>query len=189
MPANKASFFKEAWQASLQEALPADAWLVLEGLLVQLGLLSGQTLTIQDRVNQLMAERKDSQRLLAIPGIGEVIAATILAEVADIRRFPNARAFAAFTGLVPRVRSSAGKAKMGHITRCGPPALRWALGHAIFASVRCAKANPATSFYRRKTKKGKSKKVAMCAAGHKLARIIYAMLTKDEAFRPTRRAA
>jgi transposase len=137
----------------------------------------------------LMSGREDAKRLLAIPGIGEVIVATILAEVADIRRFPNARAFAAFTGLVPRVRSSAGKARLGHITRCGPPALRWALGHAIFASIRSVKPSPATSFYRRKTKKGKPKKAAMCAAGHKLARIIYAMLTKDEPFRPTRRAA
>ncbi len=127
MPTQKASFFKDEWQASVQQTLPPDTWLVLDGLLVQIGLLSEQALTIQDRVNELMAPREDAQRLLEIPGSGEVIAATILAEVADISRFPNARAFAAFTGLVPRVRSSAGKAKMGHIARSGPPALRWCL--------------------------------------------------------------
>jgi transposase len=133
-----------------------------------------------------MANRKDAKRLQKIPGVGPIIAATIVAETADIHRFRSARAFAAYTGLVPRVRSSAGKAKLGHITRSGPPGLRWALGHAIFASVRSKQASAATSFYRRKSKKGKPKKVAMCAAAHKLARIVYVMLTRDEEFRPPR---
>ncbi|MCB9871278.1 MAG: IS110 family transposase [Planctomycetes bacterium] len=90
-----------------------------------------------------------------------MIAATILAETADIERFPNARAFAAYTGLVPRVRSSAGKAKLGNITRSGPPGLRWALGHAIFASIRSKHPSAATEFYRLKAKRGKPKKLAM----------------------------
>ncbi len=106
---------------------------------------------------ELIGERDDARRLRQVPGIGPIIAATIIAETADIGRFQSARAFAAYTGLVPRVKSSAGKAKHVHITRSGPPGLRWALGHAIFASVRSTKPSAPTSYYRRKSKKGKTK--------------------------------
>ena len=190
MPAKKEEFSDDAWQTSIQQILPTDVWLVLETLLIELGVLDKQQQTIEKRVAELMASNEDARRLQAIPGVGPIIAATIVAETADIQRFRSARAFAAYTGLVPRVRSSAGKAKLGHITRSGPPGLRWALGHAIFASVRSKKASAATDFYRRKSKKGKPKKLAMTAAAHKLARIVYVMLTNHEEFRaPQRRCS
>ena len=186
MPAKKEQFFEDAWQDSAQQLLPPEIWLVLQTLLIELGVLDEQQKTIEQRVGELMVSREDARRLQKIPGVGPIIAATIVAETADIHRFRSARAFAAYTGLVPRVRSSAGKAKLGHITRSGPPGLRWALGHAIFASVRSKQGSAATSFYRRKAKRGKPKKVAMTAAAHKLARIVYVMLTRDEDFRPPR---
>ena len=186
MPAKKERFFEDDWQEMAEQLLPADAWLVLQTLLIELGMLDEQQKVLEHRVGELMASREDARRLQKIPGIGPIIAATIVAETADIQRFGNARAFASYTGLVPRVRSSAGKAKLGHITRSGPPGLRWALGHAIFASVRSKQPSAATSFYRRKSKKGKPKKVAMCAAAHKLARIVYVMLARGEEFRPPR---
>ncbi len=186
MPAKKEQFFADDWQSSAQDLLPVDVWLVLQTHLVELGVLDEQQRIIEERVGELMTSREDANRLQKIPGVGPIIAATIVAETADIGRFPSARAFAAYTGLVPRVRSSAGKAKLGHITRAGPPGLRWALGHAIFASIRSKKASAATSFYRRKCKRGKPKKVAMCAAAHKLARIVYVMLTSGVEFQSPR---
>lgn len=187
MPAKKEQFFDEAWQASAQDLLPPLVWLVLETQLIELGMHEELQRTIERHVEELTSDRDDIKRLQKIPGVGPIIAATIVAETAGILRFPSARAFAAYTGLVPRVRSSAGKAKLGHITRGGPPGLRWALGHAIFASVRSKHPSAATEFYRRKSKKGKPKKVAMCAGAHKLARIVYAMLTEEEDYRPPRK--
>lgn len=188
MPAKKEQFTDDAWKAKAKMLLPADLWLVLESLLAELALLLEQQESIEQRVREVTSTNDDARRLREIPGVGPIIAATILAETADIHRFQSARAFAAYTGLVPRVRSSAGKARLGHITRSGPPGLRWALGHAIFASVRSKQPSAATQFYRSKVKKGKPKKVAMCAAGHKLARIIYVMLTRGESFRPPRQS-
>ena len=126
MPANKEQFSEDAWQAATKKLLPPVVWLVLKTQLVELGVLEELQSTIDQLAGELMADREDAKRLQKIPGIGPIIAATILAETADIHRFPSARAFAAYTGLVPRVRSSAGKAKLGHITRSGPPGLRWA---------------------------------------------------------------
>lgn len=185
-PAKKEQFHDESWQATTRDLLPDDAWLVLQSLLAELGVLDLQQKALEERTNQRVEVNDDAQRLQKIPGVGPIIAATILAETAEISRFANARAFAAYTGLVPRVRSSAGKAKLGHITRSGPPGLRWALGHAIFASVRSKQASAATNFYRRKSGRGKPKKLAMTAAAHKLARIVYVMLTRGEEFRPPR---
>ncbi|MCB9889108.1 MAG: IS110 family transposase [Planctomycetes bacterium] len=89
-------------KASAQRLLPPDVWIVLDTLLDELRILIKQQQTLEQRVEELMTDHDDAKRLQAIPGVGKIIAATILAETADIERFPNARAFAAYTGLVPR---------------------------------------------------------------------------------------
>jgi transposase len=65
--------------------------------------------------------------LQQLRGIGPVLAMTIRAEIADIRRFPTAGQLASYAGLVPRVDASAGRMRYGRITRRGSPWLRWAL--------------------------------------------------------------
>ena len=52
--------------------------------------------------------------LCQIRGIGRYIAMLVIAEVGDIRRFPSARHLCAWAGLTPTVRSSDGKARLGH---------------------------------------------------------------------------
>jgi transposase len=68
--------------------------------------------------------------LCQIRGVGRYIAMLIIAEVGDVNRFPTARHLCAWAGLAPTVRSSDGKARLGHISRQGSPALRWALCEA-----------------------------------------------------------
>jgi transposase len=68
--------------------------------------------------------------LTQIRGVGPYTAMLIIAEVGEIARFPDARHLCAWAGLTPTVRSSDGKARLGHISRQGSPALRWALVEA-----------------------------------------------------------
>ncbi len=68
--------------------------------------------------------------LTQIRGVGRYTAMLIIAEVGEIGRFPDARHLCAWAGLTPTVRSSDGKARLGHISRQGSPALRWALVEA-----------------------------------------------------------
>jgi transposase len=68
--------------------------------------------------------------LCQIRGVGHYTAMLIIAEVGDVKRFPSARHLCAWAGLAPTVRSSDGKARLGHISRQGSPALRWALTEA-----------------------------------------------------------
>ena len=68
--------------------------------------------------------------LCQIRGVGRYTAMLIIAEIGDITRFPTARHLWSWAGLTPSVRSSDGKARLGHISRQGSPALRWALVEA-----------------------------------------------------------
>src|SRR5215217_4849652 len=68
--------------------------------------------------------------LCQIRGVGRYTALLIIAEIGDVTRFPSARHLCSWAGLAPTVRSSDGKARLGHISRQGSPALRWALVEA-----------------------------------------------------------
>jgi transposase len=182
LPAPKSDFGRKQWRETMRSAVSRHTWLDLECLLLQYD----QNLALQElleaEVEQLVKEREDYRRLRVIPGIGPVIAATILAESAGIERFKTARQYGAFAGLTPNVRSSAGKAKLGHITRNGPPQLRWALGQAAMVGLCSKTPTRIKAFYQRKKKRGKPGSVAVCAAAHKLARAIWVVLVRKVDF-------
>ncbi len=67
------------------------------------------------------------RRLATIPGIGPFIAILLVLELADIHRFPSAKHLASYIGLTPRVRASADRIRVGHISKEGNRLLRWAL--------------------------------------------------------------
>ena len=75
---------------------------------------------IQKQTLQLREKAKADERvqwLTTIPGIGEVSAMMLLAEIGEVSRFPRKEALCSYAGLVPWVRASAGKTARGGITR------------------------------------------------------------------------
>ncbi|MBW1931381.1 MAG: IS110 family transposase, partial [Deltaproteobacteria bacterium] len=68
--------------------------------------------------------------LMSVPGIGAIVAMTIVAEVGDISRFRSYRNLASYAGLVPSLDASGGKQRMGSITKQGSRHLRTALVEA-----------------------------------------------------------
>ena len=66
----------------------------------------------------------------AIYGVGELTAITILAELGDARRFQSSRDAVRYSGLDITVKQSDQHRAPGHLSRQGPPALRWALYEA-----------------------------------------------------------
>jgi transposase len=71
-----------------------------------------------------------------IYGIGELTAVTILAELGDTRRFQNSRDAVRYAGLDITIHESDQRRAAGHLSRQGPPALRWALYEAAQAARR-----------------------------------------------------
>jgi transposase len=115
--------------------------------------------------------------LCQIRGIGRYIAMLVIAEVGDIGRFPSARHLCAWAGLTPTVRSSDGRARLGHITGQGSPALRWALVEAAQHAGRGG--GPLRDAYDRITKhRGKS--VAKVAVARKILTLCFYGLRDGE---------
>jgi transposase len=130
---------------------------------------------------QAMAKADQNAVLLTtIPGIAFLSALTILAEIGDVARFADANHLVSFAGLAPRVRSSGGKTRLGHITKQGPSALRWVLIEATHIAVR--RPGWLQDKYLR-LRRGKSGSVAVSACARELLVAIYHVLKRGEAFR------
>src|SRR5919197_6554253 len=98
-----------------------------------LALIADFTREIDRTSREIDARAKEDpfvEVLCQIRGVGRYIAMLVIAEVGDITCFPSARHLCAWAGLTPTVRSSDGKARLGHISGQGSPALRWALVEA-----------------------------------------------------------
>jgi transposase len=88
-------------------------------------------ITTTTREIDARAKADDRVQVLGqIRGVGRYTAMLVIAKVGEVKRFPTARHLCAWAGLAPTVRSSDGKARLGHISHQGSPALRCALTEA-----------------------------------------------------------
>jgi transposase len=115
--------------------------------------------------------------LTQIRGIGRYTAMLIIAEVGDVTRFPSARHLCSWTGLAPTVRSSDGKARLGHISRQGSPALRWALVEA--AQKITTGSGPLRDLFERVAKR-RGRKIAKVAVAREILTLCYYGLRDGE---------
>ena len=125
--------------------------------------------------------------LRSIPGVGEITAAVILAEIGEIKRFPGSKQLSAFAGLDASVfESGTFTSCRNRISKRGSSYLRTALYQATVAAVsqQCnGPRNPTLSrYYQQKLAEGKLKKVALVATCHKLLRIIFGVWSNNSLF-------
>lgn len=111
--------------------------------------------------------------LKSVPGIDEIWACAIAAEVGDFSRFPNADALEFWAGLTPDNEESAGRTQSGHITKAGSPTLRWALGKA---AVTLCRSDARQEAIRQRLIGHMPKAKANVAMARRLLRILYAMV-------------
>jgi transposase len=98
-----------------------------------LALIGGFDREITQTTSEIDQRAKTDERvklLCRIRGIGRYTAMLIIAEIGEVKRFPTAKHLCQWAGLTPTVRSSDGKARLGHISRQGSTILRWALTEA-----------------------------------------------------------
>ena len=137
---------------------------------------------LERKIQQLYRAVDPEQILLKVPGVGQVIGAALQALIGDVRRFPNVKAFAAYTGLVPRTNLTAGEAKPGQrMTKAGADLIKQYL---FLAAERARLDDPElAATYARAVDRGKHHYSAIVIVAHKLARRIYAVL-KHRATQP-----
>jgi transposase len=115
--------------------------------------------------------------LTQIRGVGPYTAMLVIAEVGDVARFASARKLCAWAGLTPTIRSSDGKARLGHITRQGSRALRWALVEA--AQKAALGGGPMRETFERIAKR-RGRKIAKVAVARRIATLSYYGLRDGE---------
>lgn len=154
------------------------------------GTLSQQALEIHARLRAidrdlLVWQRGNdvARRLMTIPGIGVVGATALAASVTDPHQFRSGRQFAAWLGLTPLQKSSGGKERLGRITKMGDKYLRKLLIVGMTSLVRRAKYNPEKIDPRLADLLArKPVRVATVAMANKTARIVWAIMARDETY-------
>jgi transposase len=118
-------------------------------------------------------------RLQSVPGIGPILALVILYEIHDIRRFPRVQDFVSYCRLVKCAKESGGKRLGTSGKKIGNVHLRWAFAEAAVLFLR--QNQPGKDYFMKLERKhGKGK--ALTVLAHKLARAVYYMLTREQAF-------
>lgn len=183
VPAGKALWSNKglAWLRSLP--LDADADALRRDLLAEeLAELTAKVRRVGRELDARAARHPGVALLRTIPGVGVRTAEAVVAYLDDVRRFARVRQVGAYLGLVPCQDASAGRDRLGHITRDGPGTVRKLLCEAAWQAVR---RSPAMRAYFERVAGGKPdrRKVALVAVAHKLARSMAAMLRGGEAWR------
>ncbi len=141
------------------------------------------------KIEEMNAEDDRCKRIMSLPGIGPVTAASIVSSIGDARDFQNARQLAAWVGLTPRQHSTGGKQRILGISKAGNRGLRTLLIHGGRAVLMNAgKKRDRRSKWAAELKERVGMNKAAVAMAHKNIRTVYALLKNggeyDQNFRP-----
>jgi transposase len=131
---------------------------------------------LSDQIEAWLAKDAGYRALLAIPGVGPVLAAVFVAEIGDITRFPSARHLRSWAGLTPTHHESDTTVRRGHITKQGSRLVRWA---AVEAVVRQRGATP-IRVHNHRVADRRGKNIGRVAAARKLLTLVYYGLRDGE---------
>jgi error-prone DNA polymerase len=168
------------------EDMPAQARQAIAELHTRFGELATGIQSCEAEIVQHARSDATARRLATIPGIGPITASLIAATVVDISRFKTARQFAAWLGLVPRQHSTAGKTRLGRITKAGNKEIRKLLVLGATAMVGRAEGwHSALGAWLRDILQRRPVRLVTVALANKMARIAWAVMTRNEVYRPT----
>ena len=122
-------------------------------------------------------------RMLTIPGIGEISAATILSEYGDITNFSNPNKMLAFAGLDPSINQSGTLESNGKMVKHGSGHLRYAVMNSALSILRFSP--EFYDYYLKKRSEGKCHRVALSHVCKKLIRVIYSLEKNNIDFNPS----
>ncbi len=136
------------------------------------------------RIQEQAAQNPSAQRLMKIEGVGALTASAIVATVGDGKCFSNGRQLAAWLGLTPRQHSSGGKTRLGRISKRGDVYLRTLLIHGARSALQqTARRSDPKSRWAEALKERSGNNITACAFAAKNARIIWAVLARDQEYR------
>ena len=141
--------------------------------------------TVEFKLMEWHRSDECSQRLAQIPGVGPIGASMLMMKTPDPRQFKSGRDFDAWMGLTPKDHSTAGKTRLGGITRAGDELLRSTLVVGATAVIQHVKRNQGrnASPWLLRLLERKRPKVAAVALANKIARIAWKLMVSGEHYR------
>jgi transposase len=180
----KANAVKDLHAQQIEELLPdRDLALAVKANLAMLSSATEQIERIERRVSDRVRLQPQFRYLKTVPGIGEILALTIMLETGDIGRFPTVGNYASYCRCVDSQRISNGKKKGQGNTKNGNKYLAWAYVEAANFAIRPNSA--IKRYYQRKKAKSKTV-IAIKAVAHKLCRACYYIMREQVAFNITK---
>ena len=145
----------------------------LKLLIEQINFIEKQVSDVESQMSELLEKIKTP--ITTIPGIGNIIGATILGEIGDINRFSSGAKLVAYAGIDASVSQSGEyECTNNHMSKRGSPYLRKALFRAAFVA---SNSDPVfKAYYQKKRMEGKHHNVAVGAVARKLCYTIYAVV-------------
>jgi transposase len=164
------------WLAALE--LPGEERESVDAAIRHIEFLDAEVAQVEKLIARQALSWPEIRRLMTVPGVNLICAASFIAAVGDPNRFLTSRKLVAYLGLDPRVRQSGeGPARSGRISKRGSSTARWALVEAAWTAV--LQPGPMHAFYERvKARRGHGK--AIVATARKLAVLFWCMLTRGE---------
>lgn len=164
--------------------LPPLAREICRELLGQIAHLTARIDVLKKRIDAIVREGKLSRRLQTMPGVGPLSALAVETFAPPMEQFKRGRDFAAWLGLVPRQASTGGKQKLGKASKMGQRDIRRLLVTGAMAVIRWAlrRGAPRNPWLMRMLER-KPPMVAAFALANKMARGIWAMITRGEDYR------
>jgi transposase len=164
------------WLSALE--LPADERETLAGCLRQVDFLDREVGLVERELAKTALGSAQIRRLMTVPGVNLVSAATFVATVGDVARFKTPRKLVSYVGLDPRVRQSGeSPARHGHISKQGSPSARHMLCEAAWIVVRTP--GPLRAFYER-VRARRGAQIALVATARKLCVLFWHLLQREE---------
>jgi transposase len=158
--------------------LPVEERETVDGCLRQIDFLDAEIAEVERQIATDALGSPEIKRLMTVPGVNVIVAATFLAAVGEITRFRTPRQLVGYLGLDPRVRQSgSAPATHGRISKQGSAPARHALVEAARSVVR--QPGPLRAFYQR-IRARRGHQVPVVAAARKLACLFWCMLTRGE---------
>jgi transposase len=164
------------WLASLE--LPLQERESVDAGIRHVQFLDAEIKAVEKLIAKQALAWSEIRRLMTVPGVNLICAATFIAAVGNANRFLTARNLVAYLGLDPKVRQSGeAPARSGRISKRGSSSARWALVEAAWTAV--LQPGPLHAFYERtKTRRGHGK--AIVATARKLSILFWCLLTRGE---------
>ena len=164
------------WLAGLD--LPLEESETIAACMRHVEFLDSEITAVERQIATQALDSHEIRRLMTVPGVNVICAATFMAAVGEIGRFATQRQLVGYLGLDPRVyQSGSAPATGGHISKQGSASARWALVEAAWSAVR--QPGPQHAFYQRvRARRGHG--IAVVASARKLACLFWYLLTRGE---------